>query len=232
MPTWDELFQQEKHRWPDPHQMVVDFARALLQRGVEQVLDLGCGAGRHTVYLTQMGFTVFATDLSEIGLSVTRSRLCAEGGSADLYLADMSSTALADSSIDAVICLYVIYHAKLERVRHAVAEIERVLRPGGIALVTLISTRGYRYGRGREIEPDTFLPDTGPDTSLPHHFFDNEGSRDLLRRFDVASLFLDENIEESDDGRQLLHSHWVGIVEKVSKSHTDATLVDWGQRKA
>jgi SAM-dependent methyltransferase len=217
MPTWDELFKRQEHRWQAPHHTVVAFAEALRQRGVRRVLDLGCGAGRHAIYLARKGYDVCATDISATGLIATRDWLATEGLSAGLHLSDMTSLAVADESVDALLTLYVIYHNRLGDIRRTVAEIERILRPGAVALLTLISTRSYRFGQGREIEPGTFIPTTGPDAGLPHHFFDQEGARSLLARFSVSELALDEHEEAAENGRALLHSHWVCLVEKGSQ---------------
>ena len=214
MPTWDELFRQEEHRLQDPHQTVVAFVEVLRERRAETVLDLGCGAGRHVVYLTHLGFRVIGADNSPTGLSVTRHRLAGRNLLADLHLCDITAIPLADSSMDAVITLYVIYHNCLEGIQRTVGEIGRVLRPGGLLLVSLMSQRGYRYGQGEEVEQDTFLPTIGPDAGLPHHFFDAGGVRSLMESFHVSRLFLDEHEEQLDDGRTLLHSHWVCVAEK------------------
>ena len=38
---------------------------------MRRVLDLGCGAGRHLVYLAQQGFEMYGTDVDPHGLDVT-----------------------------------------------------------------------------------------------------------------------------------------------------------------
>jgi SAM-dependent methyltransferase len=144
MVTWDELFRQEAHRLQEPHPAVADFALALCDAGAESVLDLGCGAGRHTILLARQGFRVCSMDVSEYGLESTRRWLAAEKLSAWLQLADMTSLPYPDSTFDAVLSLHVIYHNVLERIERTAAEIHRVLRPGGHVLLSLISTRSYR----------------------------------------------------------------------------------------
>jgi hypothetical protein len=63
----------------------------------------------------------------------------------------------------------------------AVGEIHRMLRPSGLALLGFKSKRSFRYGRGEEIEPDTFIPETGDDTGIPHHYSDREKWRSCSR---------------------------------------------------
>jgi ubiquinone/menaquinone biosynthesis C-methylase UbiE len=193
---------------------VVAFAEALESRRARRVLDLGCGTGRHVVYLAQRGFQVCGTDISETGLAATRQWLAAEHLAAHLHLADMTALPYPEARFDAVISIYVIYHNTLGNIQRTVAEIGRVLRPSGQALLTLMSTRGHRYGQGQEIEPGTFLPESGPDAGLPHHFFDESGARALLAAFHQIELHLDEHEETEEDGSTHRHSHWVAVVEK------------------
>jgi ubiquinone/menaquinone biosynthesis C-methylase UbiE len=220
---WDTLFREKKHRLDDPLPAVSAFAESLLASARSanasdltvpltsacRILDLGCGAGRHTVLLAQMGLEVLGVDVSPRGLSATRDRFSPQLPHAVLCQACMTHLPYRNAEFDAVVSTYVIYHGTLELIQRAVAEIERVLLPGGGILLTLMSTRGYRFGTGVEIEPGTFLPDTGPDVRLPHHFFDRESASRLLSSFDQVKMELDESNEVKSDGQIMLHSHWL-----------------------
>jgi len=210
MPEWDELFKDEQFRWQEPQDHVVAFVQELKQRSARRILDLGFGAGRHVIYLAREGFEVYGTDISPRGLEYTGAWLRQEGLHADLKLSDMTVIPYPDQHFDAIVSTYVIHHNTLDNIRRCVAEMHRVLVPGGRVLATVQSKRGYRHGRGQEIEPDTFIPDTGVDAGIPHHFFDEARLRDLFAAFTVVSLVLDEGLEEG----RYLHSHWVVTVER------------------
>ena len=72
MSVWDELFREERHRWTEPDDSVVRFAESLRQERCQRVLDLGCGAGRHVVFLAQAGFLVVGSDIAARGLYWTK----------------------------------------------------------------------------------------------------------------------------------------------------------------
>src|SRR3546814_2143005 len=71
----------------------------------------------------------------------------------------MTDLPYADASFDYVLSFNVIYHGDAGVVGRAVAEIYRVLKPGGLFHGTLLSKRNRNYGLGREIAPDTFVID-------------------------------------------------------------------------
>ena len=209
MPTWNELFTQEAFRWKNPHEQVVALVSILRERGARRVLDLGCGAGRHTVYLAREGFEVSATDIAENGLSYTREWLARESLSAELKQSDISHIPHPADFFDAVISIYVIYHKTYACMQQVVAEIHRVLKPGGLALISLQSMRGWRYRRGHEIEPNTFILRDGADAGVPHHYSDLAEIADLFEQFAIRKI----ELEESFEGNKR-HSHWQVLIEK------------------
>ena len=216
MPEWDDLFKEEQYRWEEPHELVVSFATELKERGARRVLDLGCGAGRHVVYLACAGFHVCGTDVSPRGLDYTRAWLDREGLQADLQLSDMTVIPYPDSYFDAIVSTYVIHHNTMDNIRCCVAEMYRTLAPGGRALLTVQSKRGYSYGRGQRLEPDTFLRDEGADAGVPHHYFDEQNLRDLFAQFAIVELVPLE-WHEIRGIRRYRHSHWALVVEKPAR---------------
>ena len=220
MPEWDELFKEERFRWQDPDPAVLALAQELEQRSKPasgsaspgRVLDLGFGAGRHVLYLARHGFEVCGTDVSPRGLELTREWLRREVLQADLQLSDMTVIPFPDGHFDGVISTYVIHHNTLANILGCVCEIHRVLVPGGRAVLIVQSKRGYRYGRGKELEPDTFIVDSGADAGVPHHFFDEASLRELLAQFLILSI----TPRESLDNEGCRHAHWEATVQKVA----------------
>lgn len=169
---------------------MVELVPLLRKRGARRVLDLGCGAGRHVVYLTQKGFDIYGMDLSSVGLERTRQWLNRSGGTATLAKWDMTvfPYPYEDGFFDTVLSLYVLYHTTLANICRAIGEIERTLRPGGLVLLILQSTQSPHCGRGEKIEPNTFIRETGGDRGVPHHYSDEAELRELLSRFDNLEL--------------------------------------------
>jgi SAM-dependent methyltransferase len=208
MPTWDELFTQERFCWRDAHETVVEFAPELHATGAQRILDLGCGTGRHTVYLASQGLDVWACDISTRGLIHTQQWLTEERLTAHLQRSDMAALPYHNGAFDGLVSAFVIYHGLLRDIQRTVAEIHRVLRPGSLALLTLISTRAGSYRRGQEIEPDTFIREIGHDTGVLHHYFNEDGTRRLLSDFEILDLHQEESDTTGEDGSTHHHAHW------------------------
>jgi SAM-dependent methyltransferase len=215
MPTWDELFTDEDNRWKEPHErLVAAFEQIMAIKEVSRVLDLGCGAGRHLVYLTGKGCDAFGMDISRNGLTYSKEWLIRQGYIARLVQADMTCLPFTSGFFDLVVSMYVIHHNPLEGVRRSIQEVYRLLIPGGCTILTLNSTRGFRYTKGQQLEPGTIIPDFGKDCGIPHHFTD---LGEIAREFDqfiVRDIHLDEKITEEG----YLSSHWFIMAEKPEEA--------------
>jgi len=210
MPSWDELFKAGKFSQRQPTRAVVEFAERLRERGLRRVLDIGCGAGRHLLFLAEQGFEAHGLDISTVGLSYAHRRLQDEGLWVGLVRGDMARLPYKSGSFDAAIAIASLYHSTLEGMRWTIAELYRVLRPGGLALLEFKSKKSFRYGKGEEIEPDTFIAETGTDAGIPHHYSNREEIEELLGGFAVHRLL--EKVKTFDEGH--LSGRWEVWVEK------------------
>nr|MDO8097871.1 class I SAM-dependent methyltransferase [Candidatus Njordarchaeota archaeon] len=115
----------------DPHPEISRIVELFKKENLRRILDLGSGAGRHTVYLADKGFDVYGLDSAPTGLAHTIRALSERGLAAHLTLHDMAALPYDDEYFDAVISVQVIHHNRLEVIRNTVEEISRVLKERG-----------------------------------------------------------------------------------------------------
>jgi len=212
MTYWDEILKRPEYGSGEPYSSVVELVPILERRNVKKILDLGCGAGRHLVYLSKCGFEMYGMDISDFGLEEARRRLRQAGLKAELKKSDMTTIPYPDGFFDAVISFWVIYHNALKGMRETVSEVYRVLNKDGLTFLTFQSKRSYKYRRGKKVEKDTFILEEGPEKGIPHHFSDREEIEELLNDFDILRLDLDEFTDETGN----LNSHWEVLAEKIT----------------
>jgi len=122
--------------------ITVDFTRLHLAPGTS-LLDVGCGAGRHSFEAYRRGADVTAFDMSEKDLLDVKAMFAAmadagesgPGGDADTVHGDARSMPFPDASFDRVIAAEVLEHIHEDTA--VMAEIVRVLKPGGLGVVTV-----------------------------------------------------------------------------------------------
>lgn len=111
------------------------FGRFLRRQDVEnkEVLEIGCGMGTHASMLARSGARLTAIDLTEKAVETTRRRFQMFGLEGDIRQADAEKLAFPDLSFDFVWSWGVIHHSS--STESIVAEITRVLRPGGKLMI-------------------------------------------------------------------------------------------------
>ena len=207
--AWDKRWATDEGRagWLDAHPAVLALLPELQARGARRVLDLGCGVGRHALLLAEHGFAVEALDGSPTGLEVLREKAASRGLSLNLSEGSADALPFDDTSFDFVLSWNVIYHGSMGDVGRRLAEVWRVLKPGGLFQGTMLPTRNANYGLGRQVAPGTFVVDGQEEKGHPHFYCDAPGLLALLAGFDLLTL-------SQHQQRQPGSWHWHVIAER------------------
>ena len=209
--AWDERWRSADGRadWLTPEAEVAALAAELFADGARTGLDLGCGVGRHALCLAALGFETHALDGSRAGLDALEGAAAETGLSVATRQGLMTELPYADAAFDYVLSFNVIYHGAPDIVRAAIAEIARVLKPGGVYQGTMLSKRCVYYGQGREVAPDTFVMDVEDDKAHPH-FYCN--AAELVTLFDGFELRRLEDRLHTKPGSW----HWHLVAERCA----------------
>ncbi|MBF6328890.1 methyltransferase domain-containing protein [Nocardia transvalensis] len=125
------MFERHLDVQPFDRAMLGVFAELVRADGNGTVADIGCGPGRITTYLDELGLDVFGIDLSPEMIRLARAahpQLRFDKGT-------MEELALADGSLSGIVAWYSIIHTPPERMPNVVGEFRRVLVEGGHLLL-------------------------------------------------------------------------------------------------
>ncbi len=141
------------------------------------LLDAGCGGGLLAPYLRGSGYRHLGVDLSTTALMIARERgLC-------VARADVGRLPLADAAADVVVAGELLEH--VPNLPEVVAEVARVLRPGGVLVLDTIASTWF--GRFTAITVGERVP-AGPPKLLhdPALFVDRRKLRRECERHNVS----------------------------------------------
>lgn len=198
MPDWDDIFREKGFVFTEPHHWMQNLVQHFREHKVNRTLDLGCGTGRHLVYLAKQGFEMYGFDSSPRAISLAKEWLEEESLIADIQIFRMEEPFPYNSDFfDAVISTQVIHHNLMNNILTTVNEIERVLRPGGVLFLSFpVLSEGPIHPDDdwdmKEIEPGTYLPRKGPEAGIPHHYFTLEELPEVFKAFKILEVFLDD----------------------------------------
>ena len=135
---YTELAKNELDGHPLDRGLLSAFAEYVRRSDGGPVAELGCGPGRITAHLRDLGLDAFGVDLSPVMVDIARETypdLRFEVGS-------MDALDLADGEVSAVVAWYSVIHAPPADLPSYLAEFRRVLAPGGHLLLAFFESSG------------------------------------------------------------------------------------------
>ena len=206
---WNHILKRHDYSREEPDKLVTQFTKFLKNKHAKRVLDLGCGAGRHLVYLTKQGYETHGIDISKTGVKQAKNRLKTEKLNAALIKCDMKSLPYINHCYDAVIGFYTIYHNTKQGIQTTIAETHRTLKQKGTILLNFQSKRSGKHGKGTKIEENTYIQEDGPEKGVIHHFVDETEIHELLKNFKILKL---QREEQTTSGYR--RSRWTVLATK------------------
>jgi len=198
MRQWDKIFKQRGKVFTKPQEDLPRIVKLFKKKNVRKILDLGCGSGRHTVYLAKRNFEVYGIDITSKGIQIAKNWLKKEKLEAKLRVDNIyKKLPYPNNFFDALISTQVLHHNNISNIRKLIKEIERILKPGGLIFIT-VSKRGPKKDIPKEklwkikfIAPRTFIPLNHDEKGLIHYWFNKRLLRKEFKNFRIYNIWIE-----------------------------------------
>lgn len=195
--VWESLYAGGAKVNRYPHDVVVSFVMrnfaAAPDRSRVRLLDYGCGGGGNTAFMAAEGFETHGMDGSVSAVAhALRTVEAVTGRAARIVAGDFAALPYPDAFFDAVVDRQSLGQNAADRLPGMVAEIARVLKPGGLYLGINFSAGHPQLRFGRALgggDHGDFSAGVFRGIGF-RHFFDEAEVRALFAGFEFRELKL------------------------------------------
>lgn len=217
-PVWEAIFRsrQQWGRYP-PEELVRFMARhyyATPHRAGIRVLEVGCGPGAGPGwYLAREGFSYAGIDGAPTAIERSQRRFADEGLVGEFAVGPVESLPWDASTFDCVVDIACLQHNAIAPATRMVAEIHRVLKPGGRHFSLTTHPGCWGDGKGERVDECSYRDLVeGPFAKMGVVRFSNaEQLRRLYAAFDELEL---EHSIRSMNGERHEIANWIVTCRK------------------
>lgn len=213
--NWDSQWEVEANRnyWQEPAKEIINLKNRLDVSKYIEVLDLGCGIGRHALLFAESGYNVTAVDNSQNALYALQQKAVEKGTNVTIIEGSYSEDIFPGDSFNLIIAYKVLYHGYRNSFKNAVSLIYKYLRPEGLFFFTCPTRRDAKYGNGEEIADNTYKPLNSVHPGDIHYFASEEDFTDFLSKFGSFSKHIEEHVWDNMGTKQF-SSNWQILANK------------------
>jgi len=192
--------------WHEPSEDIYYYVHKWKEKGFKNILDLGCGMGRHCILFAENGFNVTGFDLSEYGLDILNKNAEKKNLTINAIQGDVVNLPFDNNTFDAILAYHSVYHVDSKGMEKVIENIKRVLKPGGEIYITLISKNTWSYSANspsvRVVDENVRLKEEQDGNFLPHFYVNYQDILTLFKNFDILRV---RHIEDIFDGKSSWH---------------------------
>lgn len=184
--------------------------KAINLSAIGKSLDIGCGNGKYSIFMSGKGFNVEALDKNKEILNNCKKHFKENNLKIKTILSDIQDFDFLENKYSLIIAKNSLHLLKSKEIELIIQKIYNSLRSEGIFFIEIFSTKDPVFRRSKKnlkiIEKNTFFV---PKMNCNRHFFTKRELKKLLKPFQI--LYLQQRKVEDKSN----HSH--NIIETIAK---------------
>jgi SAM-dependent methyltransferase len=207
---WDTRYSQENKIWGESPSRTARRALDLFRRNnIRKLLVPGSGYGRNTKVFSDAGFEATGVEISDVAAGLAREF----DPLSRCYCASVLDMSFLNDIFDAVYCFNTLHLFREKERKTCIDQCLAKVAGGGLLYFTVFSENEPSFGKGQEVEENTFESKPG----RPAHYFTEDDLKSHFSGTDIIETGLAEDRE--DHGGEGPHTHVLRyiIVRKTIK---------------
>ncbi|MBI3590771.1 MAG: class I SAM-dependent methyltransferase [Candidatus Melainabacteria bacterium] len=186
---WDEAWKRvsKPHKELPKLPYIHEITRKLKKYQVKKVLDLGCGSGWLSIFISKYGFDVTGIDIAKPAVELGKTWASEDNAKVNFLVGDLLNLPFKENSFDAVVCNSVLEHFRFDQAKVLFEKVHKILTEKGF-LFACFDQVGSGKGEYFELSDSTHVyTDQMRQGMMLRNYSDNE-LKELLSNFDILSF--------------------------------------------
>ena len=186
---WDTAWRRvsKPHKELPRLPYIHEITRKFKKYQVKKVLDLGCGSGWLTIFISKYGFDVTGIDIAKPAIELGKIWAKEDNASVNFLVGDILNLPFKDGTFDAIVCNSVLEHFRLDQAEVLLEKVHMILKEGGF-FFGCFDKVGHGKGEFFEIGDSTHVYTDDLRKGMMLRNFPDEELRNLFRNFDILSF--------------------------------------------
>jgi SAM-dependent methyltransferase len=156
---WNRVYRSDSSFFgEDPSNFGLDCYEEFKEHGVKNVLELGCGQGRDTIFFASNGLDVVAIDSSQVAIDALSKIITEKNLPIKAIIYDVTEGIPFDNSYFDVVYSHMFFNMRFTdaQLKYLFGEVNRVLKIGALNLFSVRSDNDAMYRKGVEVEKSIY----------------------------------------------------------------------------
>ncbi len=200
---WNNRFLKEDEIWGKTHSKTAELCLQYFTKyGIKKILIPGVGYGRNAQLFQKSGINVEGIEVSDHAIKIARNN----GLTFPIYKGSILEMPFNENTYEGIYCFNVFHLFRQDDRKKIISKCSSKLNPEGILFFVVFSEKKPSFGKGEEIEQNTFESKPG----RPVHYFTDEDLRNHFNEFKILDTGLMEDPE--NHGEEGPHTHIVRYI--------------------
>lgn len=186
---WDTAWRRVSKPHKDLPKLpyIHEITRKFKKYQVKKILDLGCGSGWLTIFISKYGFDITGIDIAKPAIELGKIWAKEDNANVNFLVGDILNLPFKDGTFDAIVCNSVLEHLRLDQAEVLIKKVHAILKDGGF-FFGCFDKVGHGKGEFYEIGDSTHVYTDELRKGMMLRNFPDEEIKNLFKDFDILSF--------------------------------------------
>ncbi|OGI20959.1 MAG: hypothetical protein A3B68_08610 [Candidatus Melainabacteria bacterium RIFCSPHIGHO2_02_FULL_34_12] len=186
---WEQAWQRvsKPHKELPKLPYIHELTRKLKKYQVKKVLDLGCGSGWLSIFMSKYHFDVTGIDTAKPAVELGKTWAKEDNVNVNLLVSDLLNLPFEEKSFDAVVCNSVLEHFRFDQAKTIIDKVHKILSDKGF-FFGCFDAVGTGKGEYFELNDGTHVYTDQMRKGMMLRNYTDQELKDLLSNFDILSF--------------------------------------------